>query len=120
MKATDLAAQKEKSPESDKLMAVLDDYLNAFTGTPNGDCICCGKPQGATDILDEFLNAQFTWGLAHGEGFCRNCGYPARAIHYIGQKDEHGEYPLVLRNAILQYHPDGLSFDVPKEKEATV
>lgn len=65
-------------------------------------CIKCGKPLlGLTSFLFE---GGFTWGLAHGEGFCRYCKWPARAHHFV--KDDAGKEVLTVRNVILQYHPD--------------
>ncbi len=78
-------------------MAIADDYLKAFTRAKDG-CVCCGAVQGG------LLFGFFTWGLAHGEGYCSQCGYPGRAVHRIGDIG-------VLRHFILQYHPDALSFD---------
>lgn len=72
----------------------FDEYMEIFL--PPGPCINCGLAQG------DFLG-YFTWGIQHGEGYCSNCGYPARAYHYI--KDE--QFPLNKNplNIVLQYHP---------------
>jgi hypothetical protein len=46
----------------------------------------------------------FQWGLAHGEGNCCKCGWPARAYHrpeYDGEEI----FDRALQR-ILQYHPD--------------
>lgn len=86
------------------VVAELDKYLGHFA--PGNDCLGCGKPL-AGDILRQFAGlATFTWGLAHGEGHCRECGYPARAFHRnVG--------PVEFFKAVLQYHPDEL-----KERES--
>ena len=59
---------------------------------PNMECLACGE------------EATFTWGLAHGEGHCNNCGWPARLYHFIKYGDDQ-EARVVL---LLQYHPDGI------------
>lgn len=62
------------------------------------DCVGCGKLL-AGGIVGLFLGQTFTWGIAHGEGYCRECGYPARAIHYdVG--------PIKRLEFIFQYHPE--------------
>ncbi len=67
----------------------------------NESCLCCGRSLGG-------MLGTFQWGMCHGEGTCTNCGWPARALHYI--KDEKGEElcdgPI---NMILQYHPSRVS-----------
>lgn len=67
-------------------------------------CISC-------DSRLDGLIGTFEWGLAHGEGTCVECGWPARGVHQI--KDEDGEDFAVLRNSILQYHPT----EVVKQEE---
>lgn len=112
MQATDWATIKEDCETARAMMAKLDAYLSAFVRMEDGKCICCGAQQGAKDIGDVILgNAQFTWGLAHGEGFCADCGYPARAHHYLKDPE------FTARNVILQYHPDELSFEEREEQE---
>ena len=61
-------------------------------------CIGCDRKL-AGDIF-----AAFEWGLAHGEGRCGSCGWPARAIHTVTTADgvEHRV------SMVLQYHPDAL------------
>ncbi len=63
-----------------------------------GKCINCGRQQSG------FLGA-FSWGIIHGEGECANCGWPARAYHFVKMPD--GETKRIA--AVLQYHPNGLS-----------
>lgn len=67
-------------------------------------CLKCDEPLAGG--LTSFLLGKggFEWGLAHGEGHCKNCGWPARAYHFI--KDADGKDLMTLRNVILQYHPD--------------
>jgi len=43
----------------------------------------------------------FTWGLAHGAGYCNKCRWPGRYYHYVKPREEtYGGYHL-----ILWYHP---------------
>lgn len=80
---------------------VADDGKNEIGKQP---CLKCSEPL-AGDLADFILRkGGFTWGLAHGEGFCRNCRWPARAYHFI--KDADGKELITIRNVILQYHPD--------------
>jgi hypothetical protein len=114
MRASDIADIKDPGPEADAKMKLLDDYLHGFVKSPDANkCICCGEKQGGDMIAGLLGTAKFRWGLAHGEGFCSACGYPGRALHYIGK----GEDEMRL-NFILQYHPDELSFDPSPAKEA--
>lgn len=79
----------------------LSEYFAHFVKP--GPCICCNARQGAKDMMDAFLgNAKFRWGIAHGEGNCMDCGWPARAYHRdVG--------PIKFVEMILQYHPDELN-----------
>ena len=97
-----------KTPDNqercDEVMAVIDKQLHPFVApTTNGDepakCIGCGS------ALDGFFGS-FTWGIVHGEGACSNCGYPARAMHYL--KDGGQELFDRPLQYVLQYHPDEL------------
>lgn len=102
-------------PDADTiaLLAVVDSQLCMFAepteSADGGDgfiigkhpCLCCGRP------LSGMLGT-FQWGICHGEGKCTNCGWPARALHYI--KDGKGE-DLFDRSIpmVLQYHPSQVS-----------
>lgn len=105
LKGSDFLEIKEDGPEARKAMAEADEYLKAFVkADPTELCVLCGSRLGAKDAVDAFLfGSTFEWGLAWGEGFCRACGYPGRAHH-----DAPG---FKVFNLILQYHPDGLSFE---------
>lgn len=82
-------------------VTAMDEYFSHFVLMPGSKCVNCDAEQGG-------LFGSFRWGLAHGEGSCRVCGYPARAIHYhVGA--------LKRLEVILQYHPSEL---VPAEQEA--
>lgn len=114
LRASDISEPIEDTPEAKAQFEMLDKYLNAFVAVQGGACICCGAQQGAKDAIEAlFGKAKFRWGFVHGEGICSECGYPARAMHYIGE----GAEQIVIRNLILQYHPDGLSFDKEPQME---
>lgn len=84
---------------------IIDKYLSSFCipkDTPEPDkahiggvsimgwpCVNCEKPLTG-------LFGHFQWGLAHGEGYCSKCGWPARGCHYITLKrdDQEGEFQL--------------------------
>lgn len=51
-----------------------------FAGLRGPQCLKCKKPLSG-------LLGTFQWGIAHGEGRCANCGWPARAYHYIKLSD---------------------------------
>lgn len=85
------------APEEKK---ALDEYLYAFLPpAKESACINCEVKQGGWAAA--ITGQGFTYGLAHGEGFCGTCGYPARANHY-----DFGPIESVMY--VLQYHPDGL------------
>lgn len=109
-------ASESERAEGERLIGVIAEYLKQFV--PPSDCICCGKPLGAKDAIHGLLGgATFTWGIAHGEGFCSHCKYPARAMHYV--KDGEGKPDLLtVRNFILQYHPDELTVEKPELETA--
>ena len=67
--------------------------------------MCCGKSLRC--YLGMGLFGGFEWGVAHGEGHCTYCPYPMRGHHRV---DGLG----TIRNLLLPYHPNGLSF--PKEE----
>lgn len=95
----------ELTPED---IQAMDAYFTRFV-TPDdaGKCINCGLVQGG---LVSALLGGFKWGLAHGEGYCSRCHYPARVIHRAG--------PITRMTMILQYHPDDLQYRKdPKENE---
>ncbi len=95
-KLTELKAVIPHCAAGDELST---EYVAPFAEPiPGGKCLSCGR------------EATFTWGLAHGEGHCYECGWPARLYHFI--KAENGTERRVVR--LLQYHPDGISIKKPK------
>ena len=86
---------------------VLDQYFEPFAEPKYADsgergllCLNCGEPQTG------LLFGQFQWGITHGEGFCSNCHWPARAIHRIYESKDDDEPLVTIRHFPLQYHPD--------------
>lgn len=101
---------------SAELVAALDSYFAPFA-QPAGEvdeydgkwrvveghpCLKCDKP--LSGLVSFLLGGGFTWGIAHGEGHCSACHWPARAHHFIKMAD--GSDAATIRNFVLQYHPD--------------
>jgi hypothetical protein len=110
-------APPEAIAAATQMNARLDEYLGHFAAPAvDGKCLACGSLLVAPDDIRAVLfDATFTWGLAHGEGYCRACGYPARAIHYIDLDDEGSKVTLPR---VFQYHPDELREREPAAGEA--
>lgn len=100
IKITATANLEEAEAEAAALNDAIARYAAAFAHTDDHTCPGCGTR--LTGLL-----GSFTWGLVHGEGHCRSCGYPCRAYHR--PKDDNGEaiFESALQ-AILPYHPDDL------------
>ena len=84
--------------------AIPSEYVAHFQPirlTKNNTVACCGCGANLTGLL----LGTFTWGMAHGEGFCGRCRYPTRMYHFVGER--RFAFPL-------QYHPDELI--KPKER----
>ena len=94
--------------DAETITAPLAEYLSQFA-TPNYNpaggmlsgsisCLKCDRP------LNGMLGS-FQWGLAHGEGQCSGCGWPARGRHRPTDADGEQIFdgPLEM---VLQYHPD--------------
>lgn len=108
---------KPKEDTDPAFIAALDTYFECFAQPKmtigedgRGDigdqpCIKCEKP--LLGLSSFILGGGFTWGIVHGEGFCRECSWPARAYHFIKDKDD--KEVITIRNVILQYHPDFVS-----------
>jgi len=99
--------QKESINQIFETLMTCDNYLKDFLPPEHKNCIACGTSLGG-------ILGSFQYDLIHGEGHCSNCGYPARANHYI--KDTNGKEIMNL-NLILQYHPLGLLFDKKEDDE---
>lgn len=106
---------KFKGQVDEKIVVALNQYFEPFAQVPgeigaDGNfnvedghpCLKCGEP--LTGLLSALTGGGFTWGLVHGEGNCRNCGWPARAYHYI--KDLDGNKLMTIQPFVIQYHPD--------------
>lgn len=97
-----------------KLNAELDVYYHHFTPMVDHKCIGCGERLVGKDMVEAYiLGCTFTWGLAHGEGYCAECGYPARAIHFIKFDNEEGSLKF---QRVLQYHPSELKHKDEEKK----
>ena len=87
----------------------LAEYLRHFVEPKRDDgepCVGCGEPLAGDLAQQLFGRGGFTWGLAHGHGHCKRCGWPATMYHFI--KDRHGEDLVTIRNILLQQHPDDI------------
>jgi len=97
--------------DAPSLVAAINKYLEVFaepisSGDNSGSmifgsvrCLRCGS------MLDGAFGT-FKWGMVHGEGFCSECSWPARAYH-VPEDDDGKIFDQPLQR-ILQYHPDGL------------
>lgn len=94
------------------VVASINEYLSVFAAPQKGEngnflrgsltCLRC------EESLDGALGT-FQWGLAHGEGACSKCGWPARAYHSPQHEGESlFSSPIQF---ILQYHPDHVRED---------
>lgn len=61
--------------------APLDEYLEHFA-VPANHCAKCGKKLIGSMVDQLIGSSTFEWGLVHGEGRCKGCGWPARAYHF--------------------------------------
>jgi len=95
------AKDEADKEEAESIAKAVNDYLSIFAAT-DGKCPKCGSTLGG-------ILGSFTWGIAHGEGFCTggfhgSCGWPCRAIHDI--RDEKGSIFTSPMTNIFPYHPD--------------
>lgn len=84
---------------SDEEIAQLDKYLEHYANT-EGKCVKCEKKLLGTMVDQLIGGSTFEWGLVHGQGNCKNCGWPVVLYHF--PKDtvlERFEAPLCV-------HPD--------------
>jgi hypothetical protein len=93
LKPLDLFAVEKKTESYEVELAAAETYCAQFLPYSR-ECCLCGRRLGS-------WAGTFTWGIARGEGYCGECGYPARAIHKV-------EHIGTLSGVILQYHPDEL------------
>lgn len=106
---------KAKNDDGKATIAIVDKYLFSFAKPQlegknsflqsAAKCLRCGRPLGGAI-------GSFQWGIVHGEGTCSNCGWPARAKHYI--KDDEGPIFDRALDMILQYHPDFVQKETKK------
>ena len=99
------------------IVAAMDEYFPQFAQPPGAiaddgmyqvsdghPCLKCGEQLQGSMVQQLIGKGGFTWGLAHGAGHCKECGWPARLYHFLTDKD--GKEVLTLRNVLLQVHPD--------------
>lgn len=102
----DVADPKEGADP--RVIEDLRSYFHRFAKPtmPNHTCLRCGRPLtgGLAAVLMD--DGGFEWGLAHGHGHCRKCGWPATAYHFI--KDRDGNDLMTVRGVVLQIHPDDI------------
>lgn len=99
-------------------IAALDKHFSMYAAIPLtkkegektviGDipCIQCGDIQNS-GLMGAVMGTGFEWGLQHGEGRCKGCGWPATLYHFV--RDKNGKEVLTLRGFLLQYHPDNVT-----------
>jgi hypothetical protein len=92
----DVFCVKPGLPDEDR--AAISEYLSQFV-KPDRD----GKCYKCEQRLMGFIGT-FTWGLAHGEGFCSQCKTPGRAYHVIKDPRDASQ-SIVTFQLVLQYHP---------------
>lgn len=90
-----------------EMLEDIDAYLEPFAAPIliDGKNLCphCGHPFNGS-LMDSLLGAGgFEWGLAHGEGRCRCCRWPARLYHFV--KDRRGDELMTFRHLVLAYRP---------------
>jgi hypothetical protein len=113
-----------KGEDAAKIAAAFDKYFAPFAQPPGEKkedgsyipkegqpCLNCGEM--LTGLMAHLIGSGgFEWGIAHGEGRCSNCHWPARLYHFI--TDDAGEKIVTIRNILLQYHPDVVTRRVPE------
>lgn len=108
---------KIEGPEATELAEDVRAYFHRFARPAEGHpCLACGEKLNPSMVESLMGKGGFEWGLVHGHGHCRNCGWPATAYHFI--KDRHGKEIAVLRGVVLQAHPDDV--DVRSEHQAAL
>ena len=95
-----------KPEEIPAVREYLNHYVNPHYDKTNPEnikrhCCNCGMEM---DSFKQMLGlaAAYEWGMVHGEAYCSNCGYPARALHQ--PKMEGQEEPIfTLNHLYLEY-----------------
>lgn len=106
-----------KLSEADK--ATLTEYLTGFLAPVIGEtavsCPCCGAHVYGGGVIDALLST-FTWGLAHGDGFCSRCKWPIRMYHFV--KLEAGEKRMTFPLAYRCYEDEAHAVEIdPSEQK---
>lgn len=110
---TDIATVKEGAePE---LLNELAAYFYHFAKPSEGHkCLRCEEALNPSLVEQLLGRVGFEWGLVHGRGHCRRCGWPAAAHHFI--KDKDGNDLMTIHNMVLQDHPDDIEL---RKQEST-
>jgi hypothetical protein len=103
LKYTEVVTVSDDTP--DDIKEALDKYFSSFISleevckdkNTNQTCYSC-----QSDLTGIFGTFQF--GLVYGEGGCSKCLWPCRSIHHL--IDNQGKEIGIIRNFVLQYHPD--------------
>jgi hypothetical protein len=105
---TDIASAKEGTELDPAFVEDALTYLENYAAPVDGKylCIGCGSPLAGSLTDQLFGSGGFEWGIAHGEGHCRNCRWPVTMYHRI--KTRTGE-PLIDMTLPLCVHPDHIS-----------
>lgn len=102
-----LFSPKEGAEPVPELLEDINAYLEPFAAPIllDGKNMCphCGHAFNGSITDHLFGSGGFEWGLAHGEGHCRCCRWPARLYHFV--KDRHGEDLMTFRHLVLAYRP---------------
>lgn len=100
----DTAGFKITGADAQLAIDCLNKYFHDFAVT-DGKCPQCGARLGG-------LLGSFTWGLAHGEGYCTGnmlgsdkCHWPCRAYHRPALANGEEIFEQTITN-VLPYHPD--------------
>ena len=134
----DILSIKAENPEGEEAIRqwreteqpILDEYLAGYCkGLIEGDadeeveqlgyCPGCLSQLGGDFIATAIGLSTFQWGIAHGEGNCRECGWPVTTYHsvFFGEGNRKGRMPeggsktdCDLRfEALLPAHPDAVA-----------
>jgi hypothetical protein len=96
-----LSKADDAGAEADDELARWDAYFAQFAKLADGRCLCCGESLRCP--LGMGLFGGFEWGIAHGEGRCKHCGYPMRGYHRVEGLGR-------IDNLFLPYHPSVLAY----------
>lgn len=90
--------------------------IKAKNGSEKELVVTCPQCKKVLNDMFEALvhGGGFTWGLLHGAGHCRECGWPCAGHHYIRSPD--GEDLVSLLEFPLPYHPEYVTRIKPEDQ----